>query len=135
MNINGPIVLIEDDADEAFILCELINEISPANKVIVIADSRKAVQVLSSCEKPFIIFSSINLAALNGFQLREQILVNTALARKCSPYIFYAASSNDEMLRRVYDVKASGYFHDIADYNQLGQTLSGIIDYWVKCAV
>jgi CheY-like chemotaxis protein len=135
MNPNGPIVLIEDDADEAEILCELFNRICPANEVIVINDSRKAVQALSNCEKPFIIFSSVNLSALNGFQLRNEILADTLLSRKCSPYIFYAASSNEEMLKRVYDAQASGYFHDITDYNELGDRLASIVEYWGRCAV
>ena len=66
MNIKGPIVLIEDDAEEAEILRELFNSSSPANELIVIDDSRNALQVLARCEKPFIIFSSVNLKAING---------------------------------------------------------------------
>jgi CheY-like chemotaxis protein len=135
MNPNGPIVLIENDRDEAEILTELLYQISPQRQVILIEDSRKAVEVLQSCDKPFLIFSSINLAALNGLQLRAQILRDSVLARKCSPYIFYAAHSNEEMLKRVYDVQANGYFHDVSDYNKLGETLSLIVNYWDNCAV
>lgn len=135
MNTKGPIVLIEDDAEEAELLCELFNSISPDNELIVIDDSRNALTVLTGCEKPFIVFSSINLNALNGLQLRERILADTTLARKCFPYILYAASSNDEMLKRVYDVQASGYFHGIADYNALGERLLNIVEYWARSAV
>ncbi|WP_294819106.1 response regulator [uncultured Flavobacterium sp.] len=130
MNPNGPIVLIEDDADEADILRELCHRASPGTEVIQINDSRDALRILKQCESPFMIFSSINLKVLNGFQLRKAILADSFLAQKCTPYIFYSAGSNELMLKRVHEARADGYFYNISDYERLHEVISGIIGHW-----
>ncbi|PZR22595.1 MAG: hypothetical protein DI539_05070 [Flavobacterium psychrophilum] len=135
MNLSGPIIIIEDDPDEAMLLKELIEFRTASHRVIVVPQSALAIKFLAECEKPFMILSGINLRGLNGFQLRDIILSDPLLARKCTPYIFYAAHSSEDMLERVSELQAGGYFHDINDYNQLGDRLSSIISYWEQCAV
>lgn len=134
MNINGPIIIIEDDPEEVMILQELIQGITARHGVVTL-DSRNAIDYLSCCEKPFLILSGINLRGLNGFQLRDLILQDKVLARKCGPYIFYAAHSNHEILKKVYDLQASGFLHDINDYSLLESKLTQVIHYWEQCAV
>jgi len=135
MNASGPIVIIEDDADEAMILKELLIDMSSQRDVVIISDSTKAIDYLQQCEKPFLILSGINLNGFNGFQLRNLILSDSILARKCTPYIFYSANATAETLTKVYDLQANGYFHGINNYDELGSRLSMIINYWEKCAV
>lgn len=135
MNRTGPIVIIEDDPEEAILLGELLQNITTKYEIIVLPQSNGAIQFLRECEKPFMILSSINLKGLDGFQLRNLILSDPALARKCTPYIFYAAHSSDEMLARVAELQAGGYFHDINDYTQLSDRLSSIISYWEQSAI
>ncbi|WP_294819145.1 response regulator [uncultured Flavobacterium sp.] len=130
MNPDGPVIIIEDDPEEAMILQELIVSISSAREIITIGNSTEAISFLRACEKPFLILSGINLRGINGFELRQRILEDQALYRKCTPYIFYSAHGNETTLTKVYDLQADGYFHDISDYNELKKRLSLIVKYW-----
>lgn len=54
MNKNGPIVIIEDDADDQLLLTEVLKELDFPNEVIFFSDGEKALAYLvSSGDNPF----------------------------------------------------------------------------------
>lgn len=135
MNLNGPIVIIEDDEDEVLILKEILKDIVPEHEIYVIPSSIVALDWLRKTEKPFLTLSAINLSAQNGFELRGEMLQDPELTRKCTPFIFYSAHATSQMLKKVYDLGANGYFHDLNDYTALRKTLNTVVEYWKQCAV
>lgn len=130
MNPDGPIIIIEDDAEEAELLQEVISSLRFRNAIMVLQNPLEAMACLRDAEQPYMVLSGINLKLINGFKLREAILQDEALTRKCVPYIFYSAHATEETRQKVYDLKANGYFHDINDYNEMGDAMETIIRYW-----
>lgn len=134
MNTNGPIVIIETDYEEAELLKEVVNSLDYKNPVVIISDPMAAMAELHNIEQPYMVLSAINMRPLSGFALREAVLSDDALSRKCVPYIFYSAHATEETRKQVFDLKAHGYFHDINDYNEMGDTLNAILRYWTMCS-
>lgn len=66
MNVNGDIIVIDDDVDDREIISELITEVlrenGYSNNVLLIGNSTKVVPYLHEMkESPFLIISDINI--------------------------------------------------------------------------
>jgi CheY-like chemotaxis protein len=73
MNDHGPIIIIEDDPDDAMILTEVFNKLSYPNRPIFFSDGQAALDYLDTTDEiPFLILSEINLPKLDGFALRSK---------------------------------------------------------------
>ncbi|MGZ3853868.1 MAG: response regulator, partial [Flavisolibacter sp.] len=68
MNKEGPIIVIEDDADDQELLDEVFRNLGYVNKIIYFHDGNDALLYLNRSEvQPFLILSDINMPRLNGF--------------------------------------------------------------------
>ena len=71
MNKEGPIIIIEDDADDRFLLEEVFTSLDYLNKRIYFVDGQEALDYLLQMDSaPFLILSDINMPRLDGFELR-----------------------------------------------------------------
>ena len=67
INKNGPIIIIEDDADDQDLLTEIFETLNYQNKVLFFSDGQEALNYIIDCkEPPFLTLSDINLPKLNG---------------------------------------------------------------------
>jgi CheY-like chemotaxis protein len=136
MNINGAIIVIEDDKDDQDIITELFaeicNEKGYENKLIILEDSSKAFNYLKDNKiEPFLILSDINMPRLDGFALRSQIFNDPELSRVCVPYIFLTTSGNNvQYIEKAFCLSVQGYFQKPTDYNDFKNLLSSLICYW-----
>lgn len=86
VNKQGPIVVIEDDAEDQELLTEAFNKLNYQNKVLFFFDGQGALEHINTSEElPFLILSDINLPKLNGFALREKLKTDAKLSNKCIP--------------------------------------------------
>lgn len=136
MNLNGDIIIIEDDIDDAEILIELFqkvfNENHYSNKVVHISTPETVVDFMNNqTESPFLIISDINMPKLDGFALREIIFNDPVLNEKCVPYIFLTTSGDDhDFMKRAYKLSIQGYFKKPNDFNEYYNLLNDIVRYW-----
>ena len=83
MNKSGPIVMIEDDMDDQDIFRDVFDDLAFKNEIIFFKDGEEALEYLiKTDEKPFIVFSDINMPKLSGMELREKIHTNEDLRIK-----------------------------------------------------
>lgn len=83
MNKTGPIIIVEDDPDDEFILNEIFEELNYKNQLIFFRDSEEALQFLQDTDiEPFLLMSDINMPKLNGMELREKVHNNEDLRKK-----------------------------------------------------
>jgi CheY-like chemotaxis protein len=74
VNKNGPVIIIEDDADDQDFLSEIFQKLKYPNKILFFFDGQEALDhINTSDELPFLILSDINMPKLNGFALREKL--------------------------------------------------------------
>lgn len=135
MDKNGPIIIIEDDADDQSLLIEVFKELGYINEIIFFSDGDKALTFLTNTDtKPFIIFSDINMPKLNGLELREKVHNNEELRLKSIPYLFFTTSAEQKHVIEAYSKSVQGFFIKPTSYKELKNTMQIIVEYWLKCA-
>jgi CheY-like chemotaxis protein len=134
MNKIGPILIIEDDADDQEVLAEIFKSLEYKNEVIYFTDGDKALDYLNiTHNKPFLILSDINMPKLSGFELRDKIQNNEALRAKCIPYLFLTTTASHKSVVDAYSKSIQGFFVKPSSYGSLEQMVKSIIEYWQKC--
>lgn len=134
MNKRGPIVIIEDDIDDQYILAKVLNELKYENKVIFFEDSIQALEYLTDSDiEPFLVLSDINMPKLNGMELREKIVNNEDLRLKSIPYLFFSTSAEQQDVIDAYSRSIQGFFVKANNYGKLKNTIEKIVAYWQEC--
>ena len=135
MNKNGPIIIIEDDADDQEILTEIFHKLNYPNEVVFFFDGEKALNYINKSDTlPFLILSDINIPKLNGFELREKLKTDAALQIKCIPYLFFSTALNQKSVIDAYSMSVQGFFVKQNSMSELEKTISVIMEYWKRCA-
>ncbi|MEO5776605.1 MAG: response regulator [Flavobacterium sp.] len=134
MNKAGPIVMIEDDMDDQDIFRDVFIDLAYKNEVLFFKDGELALEYLiKTKEKPFIVFSDINMPKLGGMELRAKIHENEDLRLKSIPYLFFSTSAEQENVIDAYSKSIQGFFVKPRNYNDIRETMKTIIEYWQKC--
>jgi len=135
MNKNGPVIIIEDDPDDQFLLEEVFKTLNYSNEIIYFLNGQAALDFLNSTERiPFLILSDINMPKLDGFELRNKIHTDTQLAIKCIPYLFFSTAVSQKMVIDAYSLSVQGFFIKQTSISELEKTISVIMEYWKRCA-
>jgi CheY-like chemotaxis protein len=135
MNKNGPVIIIEDDADDQDFLTEVFQKLNYPNKIIFFNDPQKALDFLNQADTiPFLILSDINMPKLSGFELRNKLRVDAQLQLKCIPYLFLTTALNEQNVIDAYSASVQGFFVKQNSIKELEKTISAIMEYWLRCA-
>ena len=111
INKNGPIIVIEDDADDQEFLTDIFRKLNYPNKLLFFYDGQEALDHLNNCDDPpFLILSDINMPKLDGFALREKLKTDSRLSNKCIPYLFFSTASNQKAVIDAYSQSVQGFF-------------------------
>jgi CheY-like chemotaxis protein len=135
VNKNGPVIIIEDDADDQDFLSEIFQKLKYPNKILFFFDGQEALDhINTSDELPFLILSDINMPKLNGFALREKLKTDSKLSNKCIPYLFFSTAVNQKAVIDAYSQSVQGFFVKKNSMAELEKTVSAIMEYWRLCA-
>lgn len=134
MNKRGPIILIEDDADDQEILSDVFKTLDYKNEIIFFSDGEEALNYLINTNtEPFIIFSDIKMPRLSGMELRAKVHENEDLRLKSIPYLFFTASAEQKHVIEAYSKSIQGFFVKPPSFQELKETIKSIVVYWQKC--
>ena len=134
MNINGPVIVIEDDPDDQEMLSEAFKDLPYENEILYFFDGEEALQYLNQTHViPFVIISDINLPKLDGLALRNKIKTDAELQIKCIPYIFFSTASNQKAVIDAYSTSVQGFFVKKNTLSEIKQILTAIMEYWMLC--
>lgn len=135
MNKNGPVIIIEDDADDQEILMEVFQKLSYSNKVMFFFDGQEALNYINRTDVlPFLIISDINMPKLDGFELRQKLKTDAALQVKCIPYLFFSTALNQKSVIDAYSLSVQGFFVKKNSMPEIEKTVRVIMEYWKRCA-
>lgn len=135
MDKNGPVIVIEDDADDQFLFQQVFSKLGYVNEVIYFFDGQEALDFLMTTPiLPFLILSDINMPRLDGFALREKLQTDAALQVKCIPYLFFSTAASQEMVINAYSLSVQGFFLKQQTLIGLEETIKSIMEYWKRCA-
>lgn len=134
MSCRGPIIAIEDDADDQFLLKTAITELGINNKVLFFENGLEAMIFLESTrEQPFLILCDINMPVMNGLELRERIDKNEHLRRKAIPFVFLSTADNPKIVEVAYESKIQGFYKKLSNFVDYKKQISIIYEYWQHC--
>jgi|SRR6478736_1621762 len=134
MNKAGPIIVIEDDADDKELLSEIFLKLNYENKVIYFNDGNEALKYLNRTDvQPFLILSDINMPKMNGFELRAKVFTNEQLQTKCIPYLFFTTGGTRQSVIDAYAISVQGFFLKPSSVDGLENTIRKIMEYWKEC--
>ena len=135
MNKNGPVIIIEDDADDQALLKEVFKTLKYTNQLIFFFNGQDALDFLNEGNTiPFIILSDINLPKLNGFDLRAKLKTDAELEIRCIPYLFFSTALNQKAVIDAYSLSVQGFFVKQTSMVELEKTITVIMEYWKRCA-
>ncbi len=131
MPLKGPIISIEDDTDDQFLIEQIIESLNIPNKLIFFPNGVEALHYFETTQdQPFLILCDINMPLMNGFELRKRIAQNEILRRKTIPFVFLTTAVNPHCLQLAYDTMVQGFYKKGTTYSNLQTQLKCIIDYW-----
>jgi CheY-like chemotaxis protein len=132
---SGPIVIVEDDADDKGVLEDVLKELNMSNKVIWFARCDEAFNYLkSTADQPFIIFSDVNLPGENGIEFKRKIDNDQELRKKSIPFVFYSTSADQRSVNEAYTrMTVQGFFQKGQTYDEIKNNIKLICDYWKAC--
>lgn len=134
MTKKGEIIVIDDDPDDQGLLDEALTSLGYKDKIKFFNDGDTALSYLKDCEiLPFLILSDINMPKLNGLELREKIIENPALEKKCIPYIFYTTAGTPQAVDEAYEATVQGFFIKPSSFPEIRNTIRKIVEYWEEC--
>lgn len=134
MNKAGPIIVIEDDADDQQLIDEIFKRLAYINEIVYFSDGYEALEYLTKTDvKPFLILSDINMPKINGFELRSKVFNNEQLQTKCIPYLFFTTGVNKQSVVDAYAMSVQGFFIKPNSAQAFENTIRKIIEYWQEC--
>lgn len=132
MPATAPIVVIEDDIDDQHLLVEIFDKLGLQNNVFYFADGHAALAFLRIAEvKPLLILADINMPKLNGFEVREQIMADEQLRKKCIPFVFFTTASDERTIAHAHATPIQGYFIKPRTMDDFEALIRKIVEYWM----
>lgn len=132
----APIFIVDDDMDDREFLQEAWNELAYTNPLLFFNDGEEVLAYLKK-EKtvPFLILCDVNIPKMDGFKLKEKILEDTVLNYKSIPFVFWSSSVTNTQVKKAYDLGTNGFFIKETDFEEIKNSLTDIVNYWLKSKV
>lgn len=131
MPLKGPIICIEDDPDDQYLIAQIIHEMHIPNRLVFFSNGLEALHYFETAqEQPFLILCDINMPLMNGLELRRQLIESESLQRRTIPFVFLSTAATSKTLQIAYDEMVQGYFKKGSTYPELQTQLRCIITYW-----
>lgn len=127
--------MVEDDADDKEVFEGILSDLKIQNKLIWFNKSDAAFTYLkTTSDRPFIIFSDVNLPLESGIEFKRRIDADPQLRQKSIPFVFYSTSVNQQAVNEAYTkMTVQGFFQKGSSYDEIKGHVKLILDYWMIC--
>jgi CheY-like chemotaxis protein len=134
MKESGPILIIDDDADDRELIKEVCDRLDITKRVLWFDNGMGALRYLQNAsEQPFLIICDVNMPGVNGLELRKIIHGDKLLRKKAIPFVFLSTTASTNDVNMAYDMTVQGFFEKGFDFNKLKHRLELIFEYWKEC--
>jgi CheY-like chemotaxis protein len=137
MKAPAPVIIVDDDNDDADIMQEVWRELKFDYPLVFLHTGEELIEYIHSPEKalPFLIVSEIILPNMNGFQLKEMLMKEELTHIKSIPFIFMSSLASEVEIKQAYSVCAHGFFIKNISFDDLVEEFRSIVSYWSKSKV
>jgi CheY-like chemotaxis protein len=84
----------------------------------------------TTTDKPFLIFSDINLPIMSGADFKRKLNEVEKIRRKSIPFVFLTTTSNHAAVLDAYESLAQGFFTKPNNMDSLRKMVEMILNYW-----
>jgi two-component SAPR family response regulator len=127
----GPLVLVDDDAEDQELLLLVLQELGFPHEIKTFKSADAALQFLyNSDERPFLIVSDVNMPKMDGIAFKRTIEKCDILGPKRIPFIFLSTSTR--FVNDAAKLNIQGYFEKGNSMRDLHETVKTILSYWTK---
>ena len=129
------IILLEDDIDDQEIFEGALMELYPDCIFKPFSKCSDAWHfLLTTTQKPFLIFCDINMPGMSGLEFKSQVDKEPYLRKKSIPFVFYSTSTDNYLVDKAYsEVTIQGFFKKPVRYADIKLQLKIILEYWGIC--
>lgn len=135
MSKSGPVILVDDDADDHQIFVEVMEEMNVSNRVLCFSNSVDALHHLrTTTEASFMIFCDVNMPVVSGLELKLRIDSDPELRKKSIPFLFFSTHTQPEVVEAAYtQMTIQGFFKKPSSYDEMKVLIRQIFHYWHVC--
>jgi len=136
MNLR-PILLVEDNADDAYFMQKAFEAAGVANSVTIMTDGEEAIEYLSSPEmtdelkRPCLTLLDLKLPYRNGFDVLAH--VREQPVTKLLTVVVLTSSNEPSDINRALELGANAYVVKPSAFNELNKVVAAIRDFWLGC--
>jgi CheY-like chemotaxis protein len=137
---NGePLVLIEDNPDDAELIGRALRMAKIFNPVIVITDGDAALDYLNGqvkhagetdFQKPILFLLDLKLPRRSGFEVLRAIRADVRTCR--TPVVVLTSSNQERDIRTAYELGANSYLTKPMNQDDLAAMMMALGAYWIK---
>jgi CheY-like chemotaxis protein len=125
-----PLLLVEDNPDDAMILRRALGELGVAERLIHASSAEDALAFLHSAagEKPALILLDLHLPGMDGVEFLRTVKSDPSFPPL--PVVVLTTSQERRDILQSFDLHAAGYIVKPLDYAATVEALKVIQDYW-----
>ena len=125
-----PILLVEDDLDDAMTFKRALADLRVRNRIVHTLNGEEALEYLNddSNEEPCFIFLDLNMPRMNGIEFLKVIKADSRLRK--IPVIVLTTSDSEKDVIDSFEHSVAGYMLKPSDYNSFVEAMRTINLYW-----
>lgn len=128
---NKPIIIIDDDKEDLDLIKDALVQLEVENEIIVFDDGFQFLDFIRATNnRAFFMLCDVNMARINGLELKRLIYDDEQLRLKCVPFIFLSTSGASSEILKAYSYGVQGYFVKPQTFDEIKELLQSIINYW-----
>jgi CheY-like chemotaxis protein len=136
-----PILIAEDDEDEALLLEHALKAIGISNPVLMVDNGEHAIAYLKgegqfadreAFPLPAVLITDLKMPAVDGFELLEWLRHHPRFA--IIPTLVFSNSSEPQDVQRAYGLGANAYLVKPPEMEQLEALMRTTFEFWALCA-
>jgi len=133
------ILIVEDDAGDAYFLEKAFERVLANCAVHRVCDGEEAKAYLQGVEKfadrrayplPSVILLDLKMPRMNGFEFLAWLRGEPEL--KIIPTVVYSSSENPADIRKAYEMGANSFLHKRLSMNATQETMRSFARYWLE---
>jgi CheY-like chemotaxis protein len=132
MKPKGVFIFIDDDEEEHELFKLALREICP-NPVLSAYNGEDGFSLIRENKNNiFLIISDMNMARVNGLELKRLIESTPELKMKAIPFVFHSTVTDELVVKEAYSLNIQGYIQKRSDVKTSVEVLRHFIEFWTK---
>lgn len=135
--MNKPILLVEDDENDVFLLTKALKRLGVGNPLRVASDGQQAIEYVEGLGKfsdrqefpvPYLVLLDLKLPRVKGLDVLKRI---REVDGSRSVVVILSSSRNATDVSGAYILGANAYLAKPADFESLVKMVGSIADFWL----